>query len=88
MFSEEIFSIQDAFKECANLKRIMVPVNVAKFSVDLSGCTSLRELYLPQQIDELCLPDEHGNVIAEEILISCMAILERVAWKETNSRRD
>ena len=27
----------------------------------------------------LCLPDEYGNVIEEEFLISRMAILERVA---------
>ena len=63
VFSEEIFSIQDPFKECENLERIFVPVNIAKFSADLSGCTSLMNLYLPQQVDEFSCSTDTYNLI-------------------------
>ena len=63
VFSEEIFTINNAFKECEALKRIFVPVNIAKFCVDLSECTSMRDLYLPQQIDEFSCETSYGNAI-------------------------
>ena len=63
VFSEEIFAIQDAFKGCSGIKRILVPVNIARFSVDLSGCGLLKDLYLPQQIDEFSCHTDAGNSI-------------------------
>lgn len=63
IFSEEIFVIQDAFEGCSDLKRILVPVNIAKFSVNLSGCGRLKDLYLPQQIDEFsCYTDPDNSI--------------------------
>lgn len=65
VFSEEIFTIADAFKECLSLKRIFIPVNIAKFSVDLSECTSMQDLYLPQQIDEFsCVTATDNHITA------------------------
>lgn len=63
VFSEEIFSINNAFKECKALERIFVPVNIAKFCVDLTACTSMRDLYLPQQIDEFSCETSFSNCI-------------------------
>ncbi len=63
VFSEEIFSIQDAFKECEKLERIFVPVNIAKFCVDLTECASVRDLYLPQEIDEFSCEISYSNAI-------------------------
>ena len=63
VFSEEIFTINNAFRECKALERIFVPVNIAKFCVDLSECTSLRDLYLPQQIDEFSCETSYSNAI-------------------------
>lgn len=63
VFSEEIFMINNAFRECKALERIFVPVNIAKFCVDLTECTSVRNLYLPQQIDEFSCETSYSNAI-------------------------
>lgn len=63
VFSEEIFTINNAFRECKALERIFVPVNIAKFCVDLTECTSVRNLYLPQQIDEFSCETSYSNAI-------------------------
>lgn len=65
IFSEEIFAIDDAFKMCDMLQRIFIPVNIAKFCVDLSNCDALEHLYLPQQIDEFsCVTTTNNKITA------------------------
>lgn len=64
VFSEEIFVVQDAFENCNHLKKIVIPTDIAKFTVNLTGCPSLTDMYLPLQIDEVrCVTDRSNSIV-------------------------
>lgn len=61
IFSNEIFTIEDAVEGCVSLNKIVIPVDIAVFKVNLSSCSSLRTVYLPKTIDDFSCQTQPNN---------------------------